>query len=697
MSHFEIHKSKSVLQRKPVETDMATKKQSCKKINIRKIFGEEIFERLISDKIKNVENTEEMVNRRQFVEQIKKMVSKHPFIYAPYFIEDVFVGQNAAFILKKYAIPNTVDWQNIMQKTLGLKGKRYRQQAYSNSLEMNMKIPTWKNKYETFRDNCTFFAGELLELLFYNLFCSSILVIMMDHTKTGAEHGDIILRAREILGDNFDIYKVVDEPLKKRIIERYFGSDFERIGEEILSEMIREGILQRKRGNWKLLIGTVSIDKIKDEIVNELRFNPDIHNETHIRDNVTARHPSIRLILNLDVWKTALFELEDEKLIRLESRTTSKSSALVFLNKDYLRIQQKLSGLDNHLPEFHGRKISPQVFIDELLELERGDFGDRDDQVTRIAGLVLAESIKMRAPHESLPEFDFSTDITNYNFRPEQLQVMKRMNFVMWTNIFHCKVMLEEKLTVKKYKRLKHNLPSEDQGIVVTFVEPTLGVKQILEQDKSIQIIDKDDLKSWASITPTIPARKGSVVRLHYDPVSDMERRVAKVNIIDYESGLASVTVLPEVKEVTVMARALEEIEVYSNQVDDFAVITDNYFEFLTWLSQHSEKRDFIEAIFDGNVKDLRKITLDKKNNIWEIELANNTVTIEMGENNANKIAKCSCYHGLDSGIPYTFCKHLITALDKIGRERSYFDETWNSENSFKNALTKILAKNFQS
>ena len=689
--HFEFHKSQSILNkpREPIFEHTQSKKQ--KHVDTKKIFGQERFDNLASKKIKSIgSNIEEMVYRRIFIEQIKTVVSKNPFLYTPYFIEDLFNGESSTDLCKKYLI-TYLNLKKLVQKTLDLKGNRYRIKQYDNALEMNLKIPTWKEKYHRFKDNCMFFEDELLELFFYNLVCSYIIIIMMDYTETGLKKENIISNVQNLKND-FELFKIIDASLQKKL-EIYFTNNFVNIVDNIIQDLIQEKILQRQYSNPELIVGTLSIDKIKKEIINELRFNPDIHSEKQIKCNIIVKHQSILLLPSISIWKTALMELENEELIKLEYGSNIDESSLIFLSDNYQIIRQRLTGLGNIKLEFHGRKISPDAFIDELLYLELGDFGDIDDQITRIAGLVLAESIKLRAPHETIPEFDFSADMTNHNFRENQLQAIKNLNFVLQSNIFHYKVMLEETLTLEKYNRIKRSLPDGDQGIIITFMNPSQDVKQILKHDKSIQIIDKEGLKAWVSITPVIPARKNSIVKIYSDPISNIEKRVAKVNLINYESGLASVLILPEMRETTVLTRSLQEISMYSHSPAKFTNISNNYFKLLSQIIRYSNPEDFIEAIFDNKIQNYVSDNSKRGKFVWEIELENNNVKINLGKDEINKIFKCSCYHWIDFNIPYTLCKHCIMALDQIGRSENYFDTAWNAENRLKHALDQMTVQ----
>ena len=246
-------------------------------------------------------------------------------------------------------------------------------------------------------------------------------------------------------------------------------------------------------------------------------------------------------------------------------------------------MQQKVKSLESDESKipFRGRKISPDRFIEELLELEKGDFGGEDDQVTRLAGLVLAESVKLQTPHEDIKEFDFAVDIKNYNFRPEQLERMSKLDFKINSEIIHVKVMLEDILNLKKYDELREKIPQNEQGVVITFKKVPKNVKRAIEKDSTIQVIGEEDVKIWSSITPRIPARMGSISKIYWDPLSKLENKIVKVNSVFYEKGIAIVDVFPEMEEETVLARTLEEIELPEASPNNFIEFSNNYSKFL--------------------------------------------------------------------------------------------------------------------
>ena len=688
-THLEFHKNKSFLNSSP---DIAPSFQEksiipIAQIDVGKFFGKERFEKLIIQKLKNIEDMEELVNRRNFVEQVKKIISKHPFVYLPYFLDDLFHGNDSNELLEKYSIPYHADLKIITQKVLKLEKSRYRNKKYSNAFEMNLKISTWEEKYNVLKNNCDFFKNDLLELLFFNTLRSYMIITVTDYIKTGVAYDEIILKSKT-LKNNYAIFPFIDESIKK-LFEHFFGTTFEEIAHEILDELIDDQILRKNMIGSELIVGRLSIDKIKQSIIRELEYSNGSEIESSIRSVVINKYPSLRLIPGLNMWESALHELSSEKIIHLESKSNFRNSIMVFLNSNYQKILQSIQMLDGAHMEFYGREISPENFIYELTELEKGDFGDQDDQVTRIAGLMLAESVKLQSTPEIISEFDFSVDITHYNFRNEQLDAIKKLNFKINSSIFHCKVMIDEVLDLNKFNALKKLLPQNEQGIVITFKKIPLDVQQILESDKSIQIIDEDGLKVWASITAIIPSRKNSIAKLYHDPVSKLEKKIVKINAIDYVDGMASVSVLPEMNETTVLIRSLEEIPLHESHPNDLEILSTNYVEFLKLLSKLSTLPNLIDGLFDKKITDHTV----KHDNIFDFNFEYSAVTLNLEARQKKQILGCDCMMWADNQL--YLCPHLISALDHSARSFSFLDETWgDGKNPMKDSLEIILRDN---
>ncbi len=681
LQHIEDHKNKSILNKPPEPISKINDVPKPMILDTRNFFGKKHFEELISHKIKNITDVDEIIPRRNFVEQVKKIVSKNPFVYLPHFVDDLLDGQNSTDLIHKYNITNSIKLSEIVKDVLLFDRSRYRKNQYENAFVMNLKIPTWQDKHDILKDNFSFFRNELLEITFLNILRSFILLIMTDFIDDGISKEDIIKKARS-LQTNYDIFKFVDYSLKKSF-EVFFETGFENMVKKILEELALAKILRKKTPESDLLIGKLSIDNLKSDILKELRYSDGSQPEFYVRTTIENKYPSLRLMPGIGLWHTALSELENEKMIHpLENHKRSK---ILFLNEDYKRIQQNLDASTKTI-KFYGRHISPDEFIEELLELDRGDFDDEDDQVTRIAGLILAESVKLQPPHENLSEFDFATDITNYKFRPEQITAIAKLDFQINSNIFHCKVMLDEELTPSKYDSLRNAIPENEQGIIFTFKKILKDVAELLKNNKTIQVIDEEGLKIWTSITPQIPARKNSIAKIHHDPVSKKENKIVKINVIDYETNLTSVSILPTMQEITVFTGSLEEISISKYNPREFESHSKTYLDFLHKLAElspdtfhegmfeeiidvYSNRADLMVDLNPELYKDGYKYndneTYDKNNTKYiRFENVHSTINIKYLSN-----MTCTCQHKLNEEHHHTLCKHLVAAINHLYKE----------------------------
>ena len=681
--HIEEHKNKSFLSRSPEPISKINDASTTPVIDTRNFFGKKRFEELIHHKIKDITDVDELVTRRIFVEQVKKIISKNPFIYLPYVLEDLFAGDNSSVILSKYYINNSINLQNIFQDILKFSSARYRKKQYENAFEMNLKIPTWKDKYNTLQNNFEFFKNELLDLTFRNVLRSFVLLFIPDFVDTGISKQDIVTKAKTLQA-NWGIFRFIDKPLESQF-NVFFDSRFDNMVYDIVEELVLARILKKKTAGSDLYVGKLSIDNLKSDITRELKYSSGSQPEFKIRMTLEEKYPSLRLIPGIGILDTALSELEEEKIIHYQS-SNAKRSKILFLSEDYERIRTNMHMFDDKNIQFYGRKISPDEFIEELLELEKGDFGDEDDQVTRIAGLILAESVKLEPPIENISEFDFVIDIENYQFRSEQIEAMAKLNFEINSKIFHCKVMLDEKLTLNKYNSLKDAVPRNEQGIVFTFKKIPQNIITQLEQDKTIQIIDKEGLKIWVGVTSQIPARKKSIAKLHYDPVSKLDGKIVRVNLINYENAMASVSVISTMQEITVFTGSLEEISL-ANSPSDLESEYQTYLDFLQKICElapntfddgmfteiikvYSNRMDLMRDLnprlyADGYKGNYDETSSPKHTRYIRFENVYSTINIDSHSSNM----ACTCNHQLNEEYRRTLCKHLVASINHIYKE----------------------------
>ena len=685
--HEEKHLDESILNQPKenfIKTDVSFQKKN-KSVNIKKIFSEEKFEKLIESKMINVSDVKEIATKQNFIEQIKKINRKNSFCYIPYFVKDFISGTSLKDLENKYHISYWMDLYNISNKILGFSEERYTSRKYDNALELNLKIINWNKKYQELKVNCEFFRNEIDELIFDNILQAKIIFSLMDKEL---EKNEIATECKE-LKNQYDLFHFIDESLANSF-NKILEDGLENRINNILSGLKEEKIVTRSTLDPKKLTVVFSINKIKKYIIRELKIKEKIA-YVSLQTKTLDQFPALKLIPKFGVFDTAWTELEKEGIIHIEYRSSRGNDFIIFLNEDYLKIQKEIQSLDtdaNKIP-FKGRKITPEQFIEELLELEKGDFEDADDQVTRLAGLFLAESVKLQSTHEDIPEFDFRINLTNYDFRSEQSDVMKKLNLKINSEIFHVKVMINENLNLTKYNELKGKLPEHEQAIIITFEKIPSNIKKLLENDPTIQVIDKEGVKIWVSITSRLPARVNSLCKIYQDPLSRLENKLVRVNSIFYETGIALVNIIPEMNEATVLARCLQEIPLFESKASDFELYSKNYLKFLKILSSLAKNDDLIQGFFEqkiiGNPQILRRS--------FEFNFGYNTVKIYLSDYNKKNIINCSCMQWQEN--PLYLCPHLISALDHTARMKSFLDESWeNDQNYLNSSLVAIMGEN---
>ena len=269
----------------------------------------------------------------------------------------------------------------------------------------------------------------------------------------------------------------------------------------------------------------------------------------------------------------------------------------IFTFDYYKKFAQENSFTYKKHQKFFGRKITPNEFIRELRQLEKGNFEDQDDQVTRIAGMILASSNMMRHPPNELEEFDFAIDLSNYEFTTEQQKVIRDFNIEIKSKTFYVKVMINDEITIEELSEMTLKLQQrkrDEQGFVISLAHNTL-IEKMLKNDKIIQLISEKELLKWCKITQVMPSRRGAVVIVRQ---GDHKGNIVKIKSINYESGRADIILLPDMVESTQYIGALEEITLATN-IEQFIDYSSKYFEFLRKLYKISKTDTFRSIVTD--------------------------------------------------------------------------------------------------
>jgi hypothetical protein len=681
--HIENHKNESILNNSPkISLDTPNDEKPVNQINLEKIFDKEKFEKLTESKIHKITDIEESISRRNFIEQVKKIYQKNPFCYLPNFIKNLINGIAVGKLQDKYHFHNHIELQSIVKNILNFKEDRYRLAQYPNAFELNLQILGWKEKYENLQNNFNFFNDELVELFFGNVLQAYIILILMDKYL---ERDEIYKQCLE-LKFSYEFFRFIDKSLENKF-NNLLNNNLKHRIDSLLDELVSQKIIYFKNTETKKLKSSLNMDDIKNNIKKQLISNDGVLTQGSLETLVNIEFPILKLIPGMNIFDASLDELDRQNLIHKEQLGYQQNNFQIFLSADFKKIESDIKYLENtgNIP-FKGREITPEKFISELLELEKGDFDDHDDQVTRIAGLVLAESVKLQSAHEKIKEYDFSMNVTDYRFRRDQIEAMAKLDFRIESKILHVKVMIDEILDLETYENLREKLPVDEQGIVVSFKNIPRDVKELLENDSKIQIIDEEGVLTWVSITSKVPARVNSISKIYIDPLSKLENKIVKVNSVFYEKGIALVTVFPEMNEITVLARSLEEIPLFESTPSDFNLISKNYFEFLKTLSILTTRSDWDIGFFENKFEDK---SLNSKTK-FELKFDYSTVNLSLLQYEKQDIFKCNCMRYAENQLQ--FCSHLVSTLDHVFRY--FLFGASERSNSMKKALKLLIQEN---
>jgi hypothetical protein len=295
--------------------------------------------------------------------------------------------------------------------------------------------------------------------------------------------------------------------------------------------------------------------------------------------------------------------------------------------------------------------------------------------------MILTNSNMMSHPPNELEEFDFAVDLSNYEFTNEQQQIINNLNLEIKSNIIYVKVMINEEIRVDEISDLILKLKKRErneQAFIISFVRPEKIIEQILEKNKTIQIISKNELKEWCKITPVIPSRRGAVAVIRK---GDNRGSIVKIKSINYESGRADIILLPKMEEGTHYIGSLEEIAIPVN-MKKFADYSDIYFQFLAKLRQISKTDIFRKIVSEGTseTSEFNKMCEKRIISDEEIEyrfLGNSKCKIDFTKHldkdslkyTTNDLFSCTCFLWNQKSKTNGLCEHLIFVLNESIKE----------------------------
>lgn len=674
-----------------------------------------IFESDCDDIITGLD-TEEMVSANAFMGMAVRSAKKYPLLFIPTFIEDFMQGMYARKMIQKYGMLNFNNF-NMLLYSFKMKSKRYRDSDLGVK-HKNLQDPVHSERYRFFCKYAKLLHSPLENLLNHNILQALVSYSVLQHTYlTSEDLHDSVMDAYSATKNGIAI---LHDKERVASFEEYMKYDASMKIHDIVSSLYEQGHVVVREGDVSV---TSEYPKFAEHVYDLLRREKDGISYAALQRKIFNKFPLFWLaVSNVQIFENILDGLESRNLLARKKSfwKYSPSNDQLFTPENYDAVMAKMSAqaVKSGRTKFFGREIGAALFLDELKSLEYGDLDDEDDQVTRIAGLVLSDAALLQSPHESMREFDFVVDLKNYNFRPEQEEIMQKIDFQVNSTMFHCKVMINKVVRPSTLSKLASVVPAGEQAVIFTCMPTSSTVSDIVANNKTIQIINEESIRDWCTVTPVSPCRKGSVARVRY---GDNVGKITLVKSLNYESGLAAVETIPDRQETLVPIGSIEEMLPNVSSLDDFEAVSESYVEFLHMLSdaaQDSFERGMnarIVAVYD-KLLDLKKDTnpemfddrgrylgyddlSDRRHSssygTKYVRFENVHVAVDMSYSLDR--FKCTCGHLLNYGSYKTLCPHLVAGLDHLCRE--YGDAKTISANidKIKTALSYFRFANMKS
>lgn len=607
------------------------------------------------------------IHDKEFKNVLGQIDEYFPFVDLVEFVDMYIHGEYSKVLVEKFHLAGQVEYQKLLQ-ILKLPQKRKSIQKTMQSKEINLSNKKLAERYMFLRKILVRFHHIIKDKIVYNVL-RAIVLFHLYSNMTNFTRREFIFQSIPDMITNYE--HLIFAP--HMIISNFSDDEVRKYVESILNELHERDCLEINRLNEFRLRGYHL--QIRDYILNAIRNREGITYQ-NLLINIKKKIP-ILTQMPPTLFQITLHELiSDNQIIKKDGYWKFKPTYDEYFTVKYYRRLVEENLLISSKNKFYGRNITPDEFINELTNLERGDFEDQDDQVTRIAGMILTNSPMMTHPPNALTEFDFVVDLSNYTFTKEQQILIQDLDVQIYSHIVYVKIMIDVNVTIDKLSDLIFKLKnrgSNEQGFIISFAITDDLVNQILEKDKTIQLISKDELKKWCRITPVIPSRRGAVAIVRY---GRNKNSIVKIKSINYESGMADVVLLPDMKEDAQYIGSLEEITL-NVPIKQFTDCSSKYFEFLRKLRQISKTSVFRSIIADGPIKP------SHIKHMPDIEITEHQITCTFYGNSECKIDlnaspnrrklrysvddlfSCTCFAWGHMSKTQGLCEHIIYLLNE--------------------------------
>ncbi len=655
----------------------------------------QLFRQLCQGKLKSNFDGNEIVEMYNFIEKVDTVFSKNPLVDIQKFVNEFVSGIHTKELLSKYLIP---DYNRIypVLRILELKTKRIKSNSGISVANENLKDSKISDVYEFIQKYSKIFNDELKLLCSIGWIRLNIIgYIISNQNSVTIPEDKLIMQAlsacKNITFETEEEYSKISNKLNE-------------LGINPLDELIEKNIIiKNESSNDGSTSFSIKNDLLNFEefILNFMKKSNGVVVYSNLVDHLFDQNPLCHYAPLASLWGNTLNELEkQEKIKRRQSfwRWSPYQDQYTLTEMYDENIKQVKDEIKNQpeIKKFFGREMDSQTFLKDLDRLDKGDLDDDDDQVTRIAGMVLANSSMLMTPREDLDIFDFMMDLGNFVFTNEQQAVMSKTKIILNAQILHIKIMINDLITKDIIHEIKQKLPSGHQAMIIT-ITPTYHInihnmRLLLPKDNSIQIVDRTQFEEWLKITPVIPARKNSICKVRYG--SNMNR-IVQISSINYETAMATFRVFPYMIESSDYIGGLEEILPNVSDPGYFFSLQKNYADILLRLTECSSNKDFNEAM-SLKIESSETLNQEKK---YDGIFYEKKYTFENDDNyvilddlaSPHCTYRCTCDAAIYNNMwENSLCHHQIAALNRKCFDEALFNETWDEKNILTTYFTDI-------
>ena len=685
-------------------------------------IDKEQFKRLCDKRLSEYSPPEELVLRMKFINIVDRINIRHPFLSLEKFLTDYLEGEYSKDLLSKYHITDYIELKYVVEKILMLEGKRIKKDV-TGVKEKNLANHEWVKIFNFIISNCKYFHDELMQLINVNILRAVILVYLFNTNQritTEELKTNIVLIAEEVM-PKINLLKEIDIRYPfLNFLQGQISTDIQ----EILLDLKGANIITISSNNEFIDIDP-QCRNVESSITNVLTQYPEGTSYTNLYRKMEKNNALIRFTPRTGILEQTLKEMETSQVVRRISsywRFRPYSDILILSKELESRAEREREELWSHgETAFFGRDIDSALFLEELKLMNKGDFYDKDDQVTRVAGLFLSLSSFFELRHEKLPQFDFSLKLT------KDRQLISCIDNIMKKDqVFHVKVMISESVDLRILSAISEVLPKGENALIINIDSMNPNLLNKLFEHSSVAVFGENEMISIMKKCKKIPCIVNSICKIMY---GDHRGKLVRLDGVDYQSRIAAVNILPNEEEMSIGIGSLEEISLGNSKRSDQQYYSENYEKFLSTLSEYCDGDALIKGtsynkllsakciVYSEDGSPNRKYDLQLNNLVsqnsnipdlsaqskmkWELKIGEYTCNITYDPrtdfdhselDNANlrirAMFQCNCMHWDGVADSFTFCPHLINSLDLMVRKTGSLGGEWFEEN---NIVARLL------